>query len=630
MLKYGQPDLANQWQIGFQSFLRLVVLSMLLGAVASFIWWHFQAEEYSFYYLFQYCYSWLYCHIPFGCSEVATYNLQVLQPFVERLDKLIRSCGVVFASFSFISCVGLRYYFVQQSSKLEKARYLRGARLLKPADLNLDIDAARDNQGRLKYEETTLDLYFGKEKIRLPYSLSFRHLATVGISGTGKTQLINSFLECLGSRRGQKCFVLDLNGQYYSRFGQVGDKILSLYDTRSEAWSFYGENVPPEFFASALVEVSEGGNSKFFGNAGRALMTDIISHNDTIEGVWQDLTSPVSELLAKLKDGISPALLGAPEQAAGVIASASVELGFLRHLNYWNKSQDFFSLTDWVLSPSEDWVFVIVKDIDLAAAKPLMRLWFDLVVGGVLQREEKAQYPHLWVVCDELPGLGILPSFGKLLSQGRKYQATMAVGYQVRGQIEQLYGKDQAQEIFAGLQNKFIFRIPEPDSAKVESLTLGEQEVEEVTSNAQLGAGIVEGDRNSLVRAIKTRPVVMAAELQNLADMKAYVKLCEFNPTLITFDYQAYPEINEPTIRQIPPQTQTASQISGNSNLPNSYSPNSTIQPYENENPELQIPKVASSNPAQNTQEGNQIQESEQNLEEDLDWDIDPNKSQHN
>ena len=310
-----------------------------------------------------------------------------------------------------------------------------------------------------------------------------------------------------------------------------------------------------------------------------------------------------------MQGGISPALLGAPEQAAGVIATASVELGFLRHLNYWNSSKDFFSLTDWVLSASEEWVFLIVKDIDLAATKPLMRLWFDLAVGGVMQREEYKKYPDLLVLCDELPGLGMLPSLGKLLSQGRKYKATLAVGYQLRGQIEQLYGKEQAQEIFAGLQNKFIFRVPEPGSSQKESLTLGEQEVEEVTSNAQLGEGLVESDRNSLQQSIKTRPVVMASELQNLADMKAYVKFCEFNPCLINFDHQPYPEINEPIIRQIPPQIapNPKTQEEGN---------NQELQ----ESQESQAPELPNSNTTQNTPENNQ------NLEEDLQWDIDPDK----
>lgn len=498
-------------------------------------------------------------------------------------------------------------------------RFIRGARLLKAKELNAEIDASRDNQGRLKYKPASFDLYLGREKVRLPYSLTFRHLGIVGVSGVGKSQLISFLLRQLRFMNGQKLFILDLNGQYYKHFGREIDKILSLQDPRSQAWSFYGENVPAEVFATALVEIDNGGGNKFFGNAGQTLMTEIIGRNTSNEGIWQDLTSPVSQLLAKLQGGLSPALLGAPEQAAGVIATAIVELGFLKNLNQHNKSGEFFSLTEWVLSDSQDWVFLIVKDVDLPATKALLRLWFALVIVAILQRDENKEYPHLWVVADEFAGLGILPDTDKLLSQGRKYKASMVIGYQVRGQIEQLYGKEQAEEIFAGLQNKIIFRSPDPDSSKAESLTLGEQEVEQVNSNAQLGQDLAESDRNSLQRNVQTRPVVMPSELQNLADMLAYLKICEFDPCLISFDYQVLPEINQPSLRQTPPQTMSQ-------NPTNSNSPNFKTQPNENGNSELQVPEMASNNPAQDTQKRNQIQESTQNLEEDLDWDIDPNQ----
>jgi Type IV secretion-system coupling protein DNA-binding domain len=552
MNKYTQEDITSSWQFGFSNFVRLILLSLMAGAVVTVLWWSLQADSYSFYYLFQYFYSWLYCKIPFGCSQVALNNMQVLQPFIDRLGELLRSCGLVFSFSSFFSALSLRYYFVRYAQKLEQKQFVRGARLLTPQELNTEIDTARTNSGRLKYEAISQDLYLGRERVRLPHSLAFRHLAVVGVSGTGKTQLINSLLLQLESHEGQKCLILDLNGQYYSRFGQKGDKILSLQDERSVAWSFYNENVPAEFFAQALVEVNESDNNKFFSIAGRALMTDILDSNTSNEGVWQDLTSEPEKLLVKLQQqkGLSPSLLGAPKQAAGVIASASLELGFLKQLNHANESQEFFSLTDWVLSESEDWVFVIVKDIDLAATRPLLRLWVDLAVGGVLGREEGQDYPHLWIVGDELPGLGMLPSLGKLLSQGRKYKASVVAGYQVRGQIEQLYGKEGAREILAGLQTKIIFRTPDPSDSKDESLTLGEQETEEVSSNTQLGESLG-NDCRSLQHAIKTRPVVMPSQLQNLADMKAYLKICEFDPCLISFDYYSLPAINKPPSQQI-------------------------------------------------------------------------------
>jgi type IV secretory pathway TraG/TraD family ATPase VirD4 len=62
-----------------------------------------------------------------------------------------------------------------------------------------------------------------------------------------------------------------------------------------------------------------------------------------------------------------------------------------------------------------------------------------------------------------------------------------------------------------------------------------------------------QNDRNTLSRSVKTRPVVMPSEIQNLPDLHAYIKICDFDPTLIHFEYQDYPQINEPNCSEIPP-----------------------------------------------------------------------------
>lgn len=356
----------------------------------------------------------------------------------------------------------------------------------------------------------------------------------------------------------QKVLILDLNGQYYSRFGRPQDKILSLYDQRTDAWEFWQEKASPEFFAEALIE--DDSDNKFFAPAGRALLTDLIRLNSNIGGLWKDITSDPKILLPKLEGGISPSLLGANDQAAGVMSTASLQLKFLQHLNHWSQDKEIFSITEWATSQSTDWTFLTVRDQDLAACKPLLRLWFDLATLGVLQREEElaaqGYYPHLWLIADELPGLGKLPTLGKLLSQGRKYKSSVICGYQTSGQIDDLYGHDGGKEIFQGLQTKLNFRSSDPDTSKRGSLEMGEQDVEETSNGIQFGA-VAANDRNSLNRAIKTRPVVMPSELQNLPDLHAYIKICEFNPTLIHFTYQNYPVINRPTRCEIPKDTPT-------------------------------------------------------------------------
>lgn len=563
---YGQEITQNEWQIGFQNFLRLTLLSMGTGLGTALLWFGLFAPRGSFAAANLYGYSWLYCRVPFGCSETATYNQQVLQPTIDRLSGLFKTCTNVFAFTTFASAIAYRSYFVKRGAKLNEQRYVRGAKLLEPEALKAELDA--------KYPETVFDLKVGTEAIRIPESSTYRHISMSGASGTGKTQAINSLLLQLEKMQNQKTLILDLNGQYYSRFGKQKDKILSLYDQRTDAWEFWQENASPEFFAEALIELDQ--KDKFFAPAGRALLTDLIRRNESINGLWQDLTLKPDKLLARVEGGISPSLLGAPDQAAGVQATASLQLNFLRHLNHWSEGRPF-KITEWATTPGDDWVFLIVRDQDLAACKPLLRLWFDLATLGVLQREEqlaaKNYYPHLWLIADELAGLGKLPTLGKLLSQGRKYKSSVICGYQTSGQINDLYGHDGAKEIFQGLQTKLNFRTSDPDTSKRSSLELGEQDVEESSTGIQFGA-VASSDRNSLNRAIKTRPVVMASELQNLPDLHAYIKICELNPSLIHFNYQDYPAINKPTCCEVPLDTPVAlAAVTSSGSLPEKQEP---------------------------------------------------------
>ena len=574
---YGQEITFNNWQINYQNFIRLILLSLACGLAIALIWFGLFALKNSFEALNLYWYSWVYCHIPFGCSENAIYNLRVLQPTIDQLNGLFASCWTVFCLGTVTSAIAFQNYFAKKGKALIEEKFIRGSKLLKPEILKAEVNKV--------HPETDFDIFLGREQIRIPEHLTYRHFALSGASGTGKTQAINSLLRQLEAEPNQKVLILDLNGQYYSRFGRDGDFVLSLYDKRSEPWNFWAENAPPEFFAEALIE--QGKNDKFFAPAGRALLSDLLRMNDSIEGLFNDLCSLPEFLLAKLMKagGISPSLLGAPEQAAGVMSTAGLKLNFLRHLNYWaDKNKEPFSLTNWATSTEvEGWTFLIVRDEDLAAAKPLMRVWFDLATLGILQRDENQAYPHIWLIADELSGLGELPTLGKLLSQGRKYQASAVCGYQTSGQIENTFGRDGAKEIFQGLQNKVIYRCNDADTARHGSRELGDQEVEELNRGIQFGSNPI-SDRNNLNRGIKLSPVVMPAELQNLPDLHAYIKLCHFDPTQIHFDYQPHEPINPATDCEIPP---------------NSPKPN---KPKDNNKPPADPPRDLSSTENQTNQ----------------------------
>ncbi len=135
---------------------------------------------------------------------------------------------------------------------------------------------------------------------------------------------------------------------------------------------------------------------------------------------------------------------------------------------------------------------------DLAKFSPLLRLWFELAIVGVLERDPSSNYPHFWLIADDLASLGKLPSLEILLAQTRKYKASLVASYQISAQLEDIYGRAGAEVIFDSFYNKIHFRSACPDAA------------------FELGLPI--------------------SEVQTLPDLQAYLTLCNFAPTRIQFD----------------------------------------------------------------------------------------------
>ena len=82
-----------------------------------------------------------------------------------------------------------------------------------------------------------------------------RSSGVFGATGTGKSTVMDSFLPKI-RERGDRCFVIDLDGSFYARHGLPGDLILNPYDARSVQWSPFAELVSDEDYrriAEAMI-----------------------------------------------------------------------------------------------------------------------------------------------------------------------------------------------------------------------------------------------------------------------------------------------------------------------------------------------------------------------------------------
>jgi hypothetical protein len=409
---------------------------------------------------------------------------------------------------------------------------------------SMDLGAADKETKRQHLFGQYIKLGEKSNTIFIPEDVLKTHLGTEGATGTGKTVLINSVLEQIRNHNKTQVCVLDYNGQFFSKFGRPNDKILSINDKRAVYWHPWVEKITPEKIANSLIE--DDPKDKFFAPAAKSLFSNLMMLNNNIEDFWDDLTRSKEDLFNKLnKYKLSSAgdFEGSSgNQGAGVRRTMTLSLDALRSLTHWTKDKAEFSIVEWAKNGSDDWIFIIVREEDMEAAKPWLRLWMDLVVSAILMRDENVQNNATWLIADELPLLGKLPSLQKGITNGRKYNFRVLIGYQSEGQIDEVYDKD-AKGIKNSIRSKFIFNPGDPESAVKSAEILGKKEIYDRIEAETFSAGKDSIANNNQVRE---KYIVHPTVLRQLDKMECYLKLMIFNPVKLKIPLKAYPRMNKP------------------------------------------------------------------------------------
>ncbi len=408
------------------------------------------------------------------------------------IDKTHANCqtyGSIFDSclnwsfgFTLFTFLGLFAFFAQRGRRMMDHSHKRGARLIDASEFNREYDQVirqeireiEADSGLRKHSLSRKTLWGNPfqcsvDNIKLPEFCLFRHIAVVGTTGVGKSTLIKSYLDYCRTY-GEKVIIPDVNGEYASEFYREGDVILSLFDKNTAYWNFAAESeIHPFEFAKFLVPSGDDRNA-FWWKGARQVVSQLLAKSGSPEQLWElinsedhDLTSTLSGLARKItgKEG-SP-------QAAGVTGSSLLDLGFLEYLNRWPKElgkQDAFSLYKWSQNTDRNWVFVTFADTDRELMSPLLKLWLNSAILGLVRRCSDNKAPALNVVIDELSTVGKIELLPTALERARKYRGKIILGYQSESQLINLYGKEQGQSLKANTGTKFIFRCPEPHEAK--------------------------------------------------------------------------------------------------------------------------------------------------------------------
>ena len=125
----------------------------------------------------------------------------------------------------------------------------------------------------------------------------------------------------------------------------------------------------------------------------------------------------------------------------------------------------------------------------------------------------------VWFVIDELASLQRLPQLHTAITENRKSQNPVILGFQGRSQMQARYGED-AEAMLSQPATKIFLRTTEPRAAKWVSEAIGEIEIERLRETHYEGSRA--GRNFSLDR--QTEPLVLPSEVSGLDDLHGFLK----------------------------------------------------------------------------------------------------------
>lgn len=362
---------------------------------------------------------------------------------------------------------------------------------------------------------------------RMPRNSEPVHTLIEGAPGTGKTQILKQLVDFVRGR-GDTVVVVDSNYDLFDTLGQSGDVVLGVFDERSPGWLPQNEIQSPadwSALAQSLIGNGQGESAQWhqmaqalFAAVGRGYSKIVADAGEPFDHgeLFHLLTQASAEELAPFIKGTAAASLGVNEKALN-----NVRMTFFATLKFWEylKPGDF-SVRNWVeMGHDRPSIFIPYKTRELAESKHLISCWLDQLITTAIDLGENREN-RVWVIIDELSGLGEISGLKQATAQLRKTGFCVVCGVQSFEQIEDTYGAKGAVSITNNMGNKVILQASDPTSAERQSKLIGDARFRVFKASESRNDGKV-GVTRSMEE--KVERLVLPAEIQNLAPLNAFV-----------------------------------------------------------------------------------------------------------
>jgi len=358
--------------------------------------------------------------------------------------------------------------------------------------------------------------------LRIPRNAENKHFLIVGDTGSGKSSIIRQMLYQVDAR-GDSAIVYDPACEFVKQFYNAhrGDIVLNPLDARMPYWNPSKElrrKAEAKALAVSLYQ-PEGVSNRFFVEAPQKIFAHLLTFLPTPEELVQWMSDP-AEIDRRVKGTEYWMLIDpkAPQQRTGVLGSLNMSADSFRLLPKEDETTSVWTATQWA-ETRRGWIFITSRPTMREALRPLISLWIDTLVLRLLNEPMPDQKP-VWFVIDELASLQRLPQLHTAITENRKSQNPVILGFQGRSQMQARYGED-AEAMLSQPATKLFFKTTEPRAAKWISDAIGEIEVERLKESRSMR---LLGSRRSYAMEIATKPLVMPSEISGLEPLHGFIK----------------------------------------------------------------------------------------------------------
>lgn len=433
---------------------------------------------------------------------------------------------------------GLGVFFVGLLVAIPKdaarARARKEGRRLKGPELVTVRQFNRRNRSDgvgFEQKQTLLQRVFGKvQTLRLPRAIEPSHILIMGDTGTGKSTLIRRILLQI-EERGETAIVYDPALDYTPEFyaPERGDVILNPLDARMPYWS-PGEELRHDAEALTLAASlfpDRHNENPFFVEGPRKIFAHLLTFRPTPEEMawWM---CHEEEIDRRVKGTEYAAMIDrqAPAQRSGVLASLNMIADTLKLLPSEKEATARWSAAEWS-KLRKGWLFLTSTPETRKRLIPLTSLWLDTLVLRLMNQgtanQGQTSPRKVWFVLDELASLQRLPQLHTAITENRKSNNPVLLGFQGRSQLETRYGHE-AEAMLSQPATKIFLRTSECRAAEWISKTIGEVEIERLRESRSSGQMGQQRNSKSYNLERQVEPLVMASEISGLADLHGYLK----------------------------------------------------------------------------------------------------------